>query len=112
MSGWGKVEDMREDLLKDWGDLLEKWDGKDRSRPSKLIKLCRKVGGDTAGGLLHSRPSHALFLHVAVQKLCVLRGWILDIAQWSFFFLHMYSGTPPLWTPLGPGEVSCIDRCG
>ena len=34
---------MREDLLKDWGDLLEKWDGKDRSRPSKLIKLCRKV---------------------------------------------------------------------
>ena len=43
VSGWGDVEDMREDLLKDWGEMLEKWDGKDRSRPGKLIKLCRKV---------------------------------------------------------------------
>ena len=43
ISGWGDVDDMREDLLKDWGDLLEKWDGKEKSRPKPLIKLCRKV---------------------------------------------------------------------
>ena len=43
VSGWGDVEGMREDLLKDWGDMLERWDGKDRARSSKLIKLCRKV---------------------------------------------------------------------
>ena len=23
----------------------------------------------------------------------------------------MYSGTPLMWTPWGPGEVSCIERC-
>ena len=23
----------------------------------------------------------------------------------------VYSGTPQLWTPWGPGEVSCIERC-
>ena len=23
----------------------------------------------------------------------------------------VYSGTPLLWTPRGPGEVSCIERC-
>ena len=43
MSGWGDVEGMREDLLKDWGDILERWNGKDRTRPSRVIKLCRKV---------------------------------------------------------------------
>ena len=44
LSGWGEVDDMREDLLKDWGDLLDKWDGKEKTRPKQLIKLCRKVG--------------------------------------------------------------------
>lgn len=44
LSGWGEVDDMREDLLKDWGDLLEKWDGKEKARPKQLVKLCRKVG--------------------------------------------------------------------
>ena len=34
---------MREDLLKDWGEILERWDGKDRARPSRVTKLCRKV---------------------------------------------------------------------
>ena len=43
VSGWGDVDDMREELLKDWGELLEKWDGRDKTRPSKLINLCRKV---------------------------------------------------------------------
>ena len=43
VSGWGDVEGMREDLLKDWGDILERWDGKDRNRPSRVVKLCRKV---------------------------------------------------------------------
>ena len=43
VSGWGEVDDMREDLLKDWGELLEKWDGRDKMRPSKLTNLCRKV---------------------------------------------------------------------
>ena len=43
VSGWGDVDDMREDLLKDWGELLEKWDGRDKTRPSKLINMCRKV---------------------------------------------------------------------
>lgn len=45
VSGWGDVErpGMRVDLLKDWGEILERWDGKDRARPSRVIKLCRKV---------------------------------------------------------------------
>ena len=25
--------------------------------------------------------------------------------------VHVYSGAPLLWTPWGPGEVSCIERC-
>ena len=28
--------------------------------------------------------------------------------QWNY---AEYSGTPLLWTPWGPGEVSCIERC-
>ena len=43
VSGWGEVDDMKEELLKDWGELLEKWDGRERTRPSKLVNLCRKV---------------------------------------------------------------------
>lgn len=43
VSGWGEAEDMKEDLLKDWGEVLEKWDGKDKARPKQLSKLCRKV---------------------------------------------------------------------
>ena len=45
VSGWGDIESpgMREDLLKDWGEILERWDGKERARPSRVIKLCRKV---------------------------------------------------------------------
>ena len=44
VSGWGEEKPgMREDLLKDWGEILERWDGKDRARPSRVIKLCRKV---------------------------------------------------------------------
>ena len=27
------------------------------------------------------------------------------------FTLEIYSGTPPLWTPWGPGEVSGLERC-
>jgi hypothetical protein len=44
VSGWGEAEDMKEDLLKDWGEVLEKWDGKqrDKARPKQLSKLCRK----------------------------------------------------------------------
>ena len=34
---------MREDLLKDWGDILERWVGKEKTRPTKVVKLCRKV---------------------------------------------------------------------
>ena len=45
VSGWGEEEDMKEDLLKDWGEVLEKWDIKqrERSRPKQISKLCRKV---------------------------------------------------------------------
>ena len=45
VSGWGEAEDMKEDLLKDWGEVLDKWDGKqrDKARPKQLSKLCRKV---------------------------------------------------------------------
>lgn len=45
VSGWGEAEDMKEDLLKDWGEVLDKWDGKQRekTRPKQLSKLCRKV---------------------------------------------------------------------
>lgn len=43
VSGWGDVEGMREDLFKDWGEMLDRWDGKDKGRPSRVVKLCRKV---------------------------------------------------------------------
>ena len=44
VSGWGDPGvRMREDLLKEWGDIFERWDGKERGRPSKVTKLCRKV---------------------------------------------------------------------
>ena len=43
VSGWGDVEGMREDLIKDWGEILERWDGKDKARPSRVVKLCKKV---------------------------------------------------------------------
>lgn len=45
VSGWGEAEDMKEDMLKDWGEILEKWDGKqkEKARPKQLSKLCRKV---------------------------------------------------------------------
>ena len=43
LSGWGEVDDMGEDLLKDWREMLDKWDGRDKTRPSKLINSCRKV---------------------------------------------------------------------
>jgi len=41
VSGWGDVDDTREDLLADWGAMLDDWDGRDK--PSKLVKLCSKV---------------------------------------------------------------------
>ena len=45
VSGWGEAEDMKEDLLKEWGEALEKWDIKqrERTRPKLISKLCRKV---------------------------------------------------------------------
>ena len=53
VSGWGEAEDMKEDLLKDWGEVLEKWNGKqkEKTRPKQLSKLCRKVS-QVAGELL------------------------------------------------------------
>ena len=45
VSGWGDVEGMREDLFKDWGEILERWVGKEKSRPTRVVKLCRKVEG-------------------------------------------------------------------
>ena len=46
LSGWGDVDDTREDLFKEWKQMLDEWDGtdKDKPKPSKLIKLCSKVG--------------------------------------------------------------------
>ena len=29
----------------------------------------------------------------------------------EFVYVHACSGTPLLWKPWGPGEVSCIERC-
>ena len=29
---------------------------------------------------------------------------------WSHL-IHLYSGTPLLWTPWGPGKVSCLEGC-
>ena len=51
VSGWGEQEmDLSEDLLKQWGDMLEKWDGRERWDPNgdkprnkQLVKLVRKV---------------------------------------------------------------------
>ena len=40
------MDDTREDLFKEWKQMLDEWDGgdKDKPKPSKLIKLCSKVG--------------------------------------------------------------------
>ena len=52
VSGWGgkDEEDLRDDLLKLWSDMLEKWDGRDKwdpkgekTRSRQLVKLVRKV---------------------------------------------------------------------
>jgi len=45
VSGWGEVDNsaFRDDVMTEWGSLLEKWDGRDKSRPKQLIKLCRQV---------------------------------------------------------------------
>ena len=47
-SGWGAVDNsaFRDDVMTEWGSLLEKWDGKEKSRPKQLIKLCRQVRDD------------------------------------------------------------------
>jgi hypothetical protein len=43
VSGWGDVtKDFSEDLVDQWGLLLERWDGQDKSRPKTLRKLCSK----------------------------------------------------------------------
>jgi len=44
-SGWGEVDNsaFRDDVMVEWGSLLERWDGRDKSRPKQLIKLCRQV---------------------------------------------------------------------
>jgi len=44
-SGWGEVDNsaFRDDVMTEWGSLLEKWDGREKSRPKQLIKLCRQV---------------------------------------------------------------------
>lgn len=45
MSGWGDInKDFSDDLVGEWGVMLDKWDGQDKSRPKSLRKLCRKVG--------------------------------------------------------------------
>ena len=43
VSGWGEVDDFGMEQLKDWQEVLDKWDGKEPQRPSRLVKLCRKV---------------------------------------------------------------------
>ena len=44
MSGWGDInKDFSDDLVGEWGVMLDKWDGQDKSRPKSLRKLCRKV---------------------------------------------------------------------
>lgn len=42
VSGWGEVDDFGMEQLKDWQEVLDKWDGKEPQRPSRLVKLCRK----------------------------------------------------------------------
>ena len=47
MSGWGDMnKEFSDDLVGEWGVMLEKWDGQDKSRPKSLRKLCRKVRFD------------------------------------------------------------------
>ena len=67
VSGWGEAEDMKEDLLKDWGEVLEKWDGKqrDKARPKQLSKLCRKVSN-----LYYRSVNFVCKLCREVSKLC------------------------------------------
>ena len=51
VSGWGDDDnDLNDDLLKQWSDMLERWDGRDKwdpkgdkPRSKQLCKLVRKV---------------------------------------------------------------------
>ena len=37
--------------------------------------------------------------------------WSKFLWKCSYDIKHNYSGAPLLWTPWGPGKVSCIERC-
>ena len=44
----------------------------------------------------------------------VVDGIIFGNTRQTVLYVRLkknYSGTPLLWTPWGPGEVSCIERC-
>ena len=78
VSGWGEVDDMREDLLKDWGELLEKWDGRDKVRPSRLINLCRKVSST----YIHT-------LHVQMYSVYMYLDNVFAYDWFSLIFAHL-----------------------
>ncbi len=43
VSGWGDLEDYKEEMDKNLAHLLSKWDGKNTVILSKISKICRKV---------------------------------------------------------------------
>ena len=50
----------------------------------------------------------AILLTVTSSEVLVAGGFAVEgVLKWRGFC----SGTPLLWTPWGPGEVSCIERC-
>lgn len=82
VSGWGEVDDMREELLKDWGELLEKWDGRDKTRPSKLVNLCRKVVTWSMYSNAHSYTWSSTFSKILM---------LLILTQITYVYVYMYS---------------------
>ena len=54
----------------------------------------------------------SLHVHICILSVAVL----LHVRTCTLYLYTIYSGTPLLcghsvWTPWGPGKVSCIERC-
>ena len=52
------------------------------------------------GGSSSIDYSGCMCYHSELERLCVYSKWHIQ-----------YSGTRLLWTPFGPGEASCLERC-
>ena len=61
--------------------------------------------------LFNKLESIALSPHPRTPVLGCYMSRALEHTSPESVCLVIYSGTPLLWTPWGPGEVSCMERC-